>query len=195
MHRASGRPYRQYVEEELIAPLRLDGGAELAFTFGEPAAHARGYISRWSGLNASLGLFIDRGELISGTHDGWTQFKDMQVDGAAYGGLMGNTKGFARYLQALLREEAPFTAEITGPLFTQQKTLDGQAIPMALSWFKGELGGEPYFDHAGGGGGYYCELRVYPKSRRASVIMFNRTGIKNDHLLDRIDPLLLPVTP
>ncbi len=195
VHRVSGRPYTRYVEDELIAPLGLSSGEVLTFTMREPTAHARGYISRWSGLNASLGLFIDRGTFIAGTHDGWTQFKDMQVDGAAYGGLLGNAAGFARYLQALLRHEPPFTAEVTDALFTPQKTARGEALPMALSWFEGEVGGEPYFDHAGGGGGFYCEIRLYPKRRRASVIMFNRTGIKNDHLLDRVDPLLLSPAP
>lgn len=116
----------------------------------------------------------------------------MQVDGAAYGGLLGNAAGFARYLKALLNAEAPFTPELVDQLLTQQTTLKGEPIPMALSWFKGELDGQTYFDHAGGGGGYYCEIRVYPRARRASVAMFNRTGIQNDHLLDRLDPYFLP---
>lgn len=189
IRRVSGRPYTQYVEEELIAPLRLPPGAQLQFEMKSPAPYARGYIARFSFLNASLGWFIDRDAFMSGSYDGWNQFRKTQVDGAAFGGLIGNAAGFSRYLQALLKAEPPFTLSLQKELFAQQKTSAGEAIGMALSWFVGQTDSEPYFDHAGGGGGFYCEIRLYPQSRRASVLMSNRTGIKNDHLLDRIDAL------
>ena len=191
VQRVSGLPFAAFVEQQIIAPLRLPEGAVLRFSMGDPAAHARGYVARWSVLNALLGLFISRRRVLAGTHSGWTQFHDMQVHGAAYGGILGNAAGFARYLQALLRKDPPFSAEVCECLFAPQKTHAGADIPMALSWFRGACRGEPYFDHAGGGGGYYCELRLYPQRRCASVLLLNRTGVKNDHLLDGIDAPLL----
>jgi hypothetical protein len=62
---------------------------------------------------------------------------------------------------------------------------------MTLSWFIGSVDGERYFDHAGGGGGYYAELRIYPNLGRGSVLLANRTGLKNERLLDRIDRHLI----
>ncbi|MCP4978180.1 MAG: beta-lactamase family protein, partial [Maribacter sp.] len=44
-----------------------------------------------------------------------------------------------------------------------------------------------YFTHAGGGGGYYCEIRIYPENGKGSVIMFNRTGIRDERFLDNLD--------
>ncbi len=188
--RASGIAYTDYVQQELIAPLRLGAGERLSFSLRNLPQHARGYIRRFSLLNAMLGLFIDRRRALAGTHAGWQAFRDLYVDGAAYGGLLGNAAGFARYLQALLRSEAPFSPALTQLLFTPQTLRDGREVDMALGWFRGRLGAEPFFDHAGGGGGYYCELRIYPRLRRASVLLCNRTGIKNDRLLDVIDAAL-----
>jgi hypothetical protein len=58
---------------------------------------------------------------------------------------------------------------------------------MCLSWFTGNLKGNTYFAHAGGGGGYYCEIRIYPGLRLGSVIVFNRTGMTDERFLDKID--------
>jgi len=58
---------------------------------------------------------------------------------------------------------------------------------MCLSWFRGELAGQEYYMHAGGGGGYYCELRIYPGLGMGSVIMFNRSGMTRENFLDKLD--------
>jgi hypothetical protein len=76
-------------------------------------------------------------------------------------------------------------------LFTENVLASGAASGMATSWFIGAVDGHRYFDHAGGGGGNYAELRIYPDLGRASVLLFNRTGMKNERLLDTIDRELL----
>jgi hypothetical protein len=58
---------------------------------------------------------------------------------------------------------------------------------MCLSWFSGQLNGNKYFAHAGGGGGYYCEIRLYPDSGIGRVIFFNRTGMSDERILDKTD--------
>jgi len=58
---------------------------------------------------------------------------------------------------------------------------------MCLSWFCGKLNGKQFFAHAGGGGGYYCEIRQYPDIGKGSVIMFNPTGFRDEHFLNSID--------
>jgi hypothetical protein len=62
---------------------------------------------------------------------------------------------------------------------------------MCLSWIKGELNGNVYFAPAGGGGGYYCEMRIYPELESGSVILFNRTGMKDERFLDNVDKYYL----
>jgi len=62
---------------------------------------------------------------------------------------------------------------------------------MCLSWFAGELSGKKYFAHAGGGGGYYCEIRIYPEIKMGSVVFFNRTGMSDERYLDKLDKIHL----
>ena len=54
---------------------------------------------------------------------------------------------------------------------------------------KNLLNGIKYFTHAGGGGGYYCEIRIYPDIKRGSVIFFNRSGMSDERDLDKLDKL------
>jgi hypothetical protein len=62
---------------------------------------------------------------------------------------------------------------------------------MSLSWYTGILKGNKYFSHAGGGGGYYIELRVYPELGVGSVIMYNRSGMKDERILDKADAFFI----
>jgi D-alanyl-D-alanine carboxypeptidase len=64
---------------------------------------------------------------------------------------------------------------------------------MSLAWFRGELDGHTYYAHAGGGGGYYAEVRIYPELQRGSVILFNRSGMRDERFLDRVDRRLIEV--
>jgi hypothetical protein len=61
----------------------------------------------------------------------------------------------------------------------------------ATSWFGGDLDGHVYRSHAGGGGGFYAEIRIYPELRRGSVVLVNRTGVSDARFLDRVDRHLL----
>jgi hypothetical protein len=73
-------------------------------------------------------------------------------------------------------------------LFTENFTNGGKATGMCLSWFKGIINGQTFFTHAGGGGGYYCELRIYPDKNLGAVILFNRTGMRDERFLDKLHP-------
>jgi hypothetical protein len=74
-------------------------------------------------------------------------------------------------------------------LFTENYTIDGKPTGMCLSWFSGQLHGNRYYAHAGGGGGFYCEIRIYPDKELGSVIFFNRTGMSDERFLDKADVL------
>jgi CubicO group peptidase (beta-lactamase class C family) len=184
----SGQPYSQYVAEHLIAPLRLGDGETLGFDIPKPATHARGTLKRFGWLNAVLGFLIDRDRLVDTTAGRWVQLRNHHVNGAAYGGLIGNAHGLARYAQAQLARSDLLSPTSRALLFTTQPA-PGPA--RSLGWFAGALDDEPWYAHAGGGAGYYSEVRVYPRLARASVVMFNRTGIRDEHVLDRLDRHLI----
>jgi D-alanyl-D-alanine carboxypeptidase len=187
VRKATAMPYREYVLTEIIDPLSLAGDQHISFGIDHPQAHAHGYIRNWNWLNLALGWFVDRKTFLGPSADGWTQFRDFLVNGEPYGGLVGTASGFVRYLQAALRVEKPFTREMLDLMWKTGTTSSGESVRTGLAWRCGDLDGERFFGHTGGGGGYYCEIRVYPDVKRASVIMTNNTGISNQHYLDRVD--------
>jgi len=118
----------------------------------------------------------------------WQPFKVFYINGSSYGGLIGTARSFQVYVQQLLQtNNSLLNEEYKKLLFTENHTNDDRSTGMCLSWFCGQLNGKKYFAHPGGGGGYYCELRLYPEINRGSVIMFNRTGMSNEKFLDKVD--------
>lgn len=182
----SGVTYEEYVVQNILRPIGVPP-RELGFTT-DPAHHASGYHRRNSLSYPLLGWLLDRRRMLAVSEGVWQRFQPYVMNGAAYGGLSGTADGFACYVQALLDPgNTILSAQSRQSLFTENVLRNGKPSGMALAWFTGSLNGEPYYDHAGGGGGYYAELRVYPALRRGSVLLTNRTGLKNERILDRVD--------
>lgn len=59
--------------------------------------------------------------------------------------------------------------------------------PRSLGWVQGGLGSTRWCGHAGGGAGYYGELRLYPQIRRASALLLNVADFQDRGLLDAFD--------
>ncbi len=185
IEKVSEQPYEAYVEEQILKKLSRK---ELAFQIPDSAVHATGYHKRWSISNAVLGLFIDRATFMDKSIDGWKPFNSFYVNDPAYGGLIGTPAGLMAYIQELLKEESDLIpSPYKKQLFTENILAGGKASGMSLSWFTGELNGARYYTHAGGGGGYYVEIRIYPESGVGSVIMFNRSGMRDERFLDKTD--------
>ena len=114
------------------------------------------------------------------------------MNGPSHGGLIGTGAAFVIYLQELLKPNNRLISEKSKQdLFEENILNNGKASKMCLSWFKGELSGHTYYAHAGGGIGYYCEIRLYPELGKGSVIMFNHSGMTDARFLDNIDKHLI----
>ncbi len=183
----SGEDYRSYINKNIIQKLTLSSHAYLGFVIPDTMIHAHGYIKKWSFLNFGLNFLFDKSKFMDETYDGWTQFRYFYINGYAFGGLIGNARGFSGYLRALLQNNTFISDSSKLKLFKTQKLSDGEPIEMCLGWFEGKLGDKIYYAHAGGGGGYYCEIRIYPDANISSVIIFNRTGVSDDRILDKLD--------
>ncbi|HYW31002.1 MAG TPA: serine hydrolase domain-containing protein [Gemmatimonas sp.] len=182
----TGMRYECYITEEVLARIGVTAD-ELGFSV-DSARHACGYHKRRSSTYPSSELLLDRSRAHGGCEDAWQRCRPHYNNGPAYRGLIGTADGFARYLQALLDGSGTLlTPASQDLLFAEHLLSDGTRAPTALSWFRGALGVHRYFDHAGGGGGYYAEVRVYPELRRGSVLLCNRTGFRNDRILDEVD--------
>jgi CubicO group peptidase (beta-lactamase class C family) len=187
IEKVSGVTYEAYIENSIIKKLGIKTN-DLGFKVGETGKHAKGYIKRFSFYNLILSLFIDKSKYMSKSERGWKPFRNYYVNGAAYGGLIGTPDAFVKYIQELLRSDCQLiTNEYKMLLFTENFTNDRKPTGMCIAWFRGQLTDKKYFSHAGGGGGYYVEIRIYPESGIGSVIFFNRTGMSDERFLDKVD--------
>lgn len=189
IEKVTGKSYEDYVNEFIIDKLPIDS-SELGFETTVLSKPAKGYHKRFSFTNLILGLFLNKRKYMGKAVGNWKPFKPFYVNGAAYGGLIGKPSAFVKYVQALLKCDCQL---ISSPynklLFQEYKLNNGHKTGMCISWFKGELNGRTYFAHAGGGGGYYCEIRIYPEHNIGSVVFFNRTGMTDERFLDKVDAL------
>ena len=187
IEKVSGLTYEDYVRKNIIRYLNIKDH-KLDFTIYVPDNQATGYHKKWSLSNTMLGLLIDRSKFMGKTEGKWTSFMPGYVNGTSYGGLIGTAGAFVNYIRELLKPDCRLiTNESRNMMFTETMTHGGKPTGMCLSWFTGRLNGNQYFAHAGGGGGYYCEIRIYRELGIGSMIVFNRTGMKDDRFLDKVD--------
>lgn len=187
IEQVSGQTYEDYIWDNVLEPSGITP-AELNFEIINTDFLAKGYHKKNSLLNWIMGIYIDK-TIYRGEAEGkWQPFKPYYINGTSYGGLIGRPGAFMKYLQELLKDDCKLiTSEYKQMLFTENYTDKIKPTGMCLSWFTDKLNGNTYFAHAGGGGGYYCEIRLYPDAGIGSVIMFNRSGMKNERFLDKLD--------
>jgi D-alanyl-D-alanine carboxypeptidase len=187
IEKVSGLSYEDYIRTNILQPLDIKPN-ELDFIIADSNLHSKGYHKKYSFSNVILGLLIDKSKYVGATEGKWNSFKDNYVNGVSYGGLIGTPNSFVKYIQELLKPNCKLiTDDSKKMLFTENCTSNNKTSGMCLSWFCGQLNGKQYFAHAGGGGGYYCEIRIYPDLGIGSVIMFNRTGLSDERYLDKLD--------
>lgn len=186
IEKISGTSYENYIKQNIISRLSLQSD-ELCFEIKNPDRHAKGYHKRMSFTNYILGFLIDKAKFMDKPEGRWKPFKFIYVNGISYGGLIGKPLGFVRYLQELLKDDN----KLINPYFNKLLLAENKNTGMCLSWFTGSLHGIPYYAHAGGGGGYYCEIRMYPDKHTGSVVFFNRTGMTDERFLDKVDKYYL----
>lgn len=185
VERVSGLSFEEYISRNITDRCGIDR-SELDFTI-DSANHATGYQKYFTAMNAVLGFMIDKGKFMRERQGPWKPFKLFYNSGIAYGGMFGTSRGLMRYAQTLIKPNSVLLDDSVKSILFSESTVGGKPSGMAHSWFTGQLNGQQYFAHAGGGGGYYVELRVYPQLRVGSLIMFNRTGVSDERLLDDLD--------
>jgi D-alanyl-D-alanine carboxypeptidase len=190
IERATAQSYPNYVIANILMPLGLSA-REMDFAIPDPARHAKGYLARYSLMNLVKGFVIE--SKFWGEYEGkWLRLKSHQLNGQAFGGLVGTARGFSRFLQDQLRTESVlFGPETRRLMETQQADGANEPIPMTLGWHIGGTDGEVYFFKEGGGGGFHSEMRLYLTKGIASVVMVNCTEFNSTKFLNRVDRVFL----
>jgi D-alanyl-D-alanine carboxypeptidase len=165
---------------------------DMDFVIPDLVRHANGYLAKYSLTNLLKG-FVTDSKFWGDYEDNWLRLKSHHLNGAAFGGLVGTARSFARFLQDQLRTESVlFGSETKRLLETQQTDGAGQPIPMTLGWHIGKTHGTVYCFKEGGGGGFHSEMRLlYPMRNIASVVMVNGTDFNSTKFLNRLDKAFL----
>ncbi|MCX2745589.1 serine hydrolase [Mangrovivirga sp. M17] len=181
----SGLTYNEYISRNILDHLNTD--EYIGFDLPE-VNHATGYHANSWIQNLLLGLLINKKKMMYKANHDWNGFNPFFINGASYGGLISTPKALMSYCQALLNENGVLLSrKKTGEMLTEQLTSRGKSTNMCLGWFKGKIKDIEYYCHAGGGAGYYSEIRLYPSLNCGSVIMLNSSGMKDERLLDHLD--------
>ncbi len=183
---ASGRALPSYVTDAVLRPLGLTP-SEMGYSIPDSGRHATGYLEKYSLMNLAKSFLIDR-KLIGGYEGPWLTIRPHFPNGAAFGGLVGTARGFAKLLRDQLRPRSALLDEPTrGLLYAPQRTTRGRAVPMTLGWHVGGSSGTPIFYKEGGGGGFHALMRLYPAAGLGTVLMTNATGFDVTACLDALD--------
>ena len=183
---ASGVRFEKYVTDRVFAPLGITD-EQLGYAIPAAAPHATGYLERYSFMNLTKRLLID--DPYIGVYEGsWLRIEPHYLNGPAFGGLVGTAGGFARFLCDQLQPQSAILDPKARALFYEtQRTTRGVAVPMTLGWHVGTLARRTFFYKEGGGGGFHCEMRIYPTPGVASVVMTNATAFDVKRCLTALD--------
>jgi CubicO group peptidase (beta-lactamase class C family) len=190
VQKVTGVAFAAYVAQKVLQPLGVTP-RELGYEIPSLPEHARGYLEKYSLMNVFKRFMVGR-EFIGNYCGRWLEIYPHYLDGAAFGGLVGTARGFAKFLQDQLRPQSVLFGDSTrADFYTQQQTNDGSTVPTSLGWHIGSLDERRLYFKEGGGGGFHCMMRLYPSSGIGSVVMTNATGFNVHRLLDSMDSTVL----
>lgn len=181
---ATGLGFRRALQPHLIDLLDPGPADRLGFTPADRLSWSPGHLRHWGLPDLVLGGFVRRRDIVAATAGPWVQLRRHHVNGSAYGGLIGNARGLARFGRALLGQGGALEA----PLRQWACAFDTpRGAAHTLIAFTGELAGQRWLGHAGGGLGAYGEWRLYPAIQAVSVLLTNRAGLRDVRALDAFD--------
>ncbi len=184
----SGMSFNEYINANIIDKLNIP---EKFISFEIPDNNFAYGHHKAKGLLSNFVLkFFQKNKLVESTYGKWYELtKHFYLNGPAYGGLHANALSLAKYGNEILNKNTNLiNINSFNLMLTPVNLNNGQEISQCLSWMKRKLKNEDIFWHAGGGGGYSCDFRIYPDQNMVSVVMMNRTQkIKDLKFLDKID--------
>jgi D-alanyl-D-alanine carboxypeptidase len=183
---ASGISYKEYMRNHIFAKLNLPP-EEMGFTITPDSNHAKGYLKKFTFLNLFKSFVMDS-KYFGEYEDGWLHIENHYLNGPAFGGIVSSAKAISAFLRDVLRSESVlFSAETKMLFLKQQKNNDGKYIEMSLGWHIKTFNNIKYYFKEGGGGGFHCEMRIYPSQNIASVVIANNTSFDAGGFLNDVD--------
>jgi CubicO group peptidase (beta-lactamase class C family) len=183
IEKVTDKEYSVYIIKNIFEELGLTE-REIGFIIN--SNQTKGYLKRWSFMNIFGRFFVDKNTL-GKVENGWIGVNNVYLNGASFGGVFGSAKSFSIILQDLLSKQSKLLGETGKELLYSQQKIKGSDIDMTLGWHIGQLDNDIYYYKEGGGAGFHCEMRIYPKQEIASVLMVNRTSFNTRKILSQLD--------
>jgi CubicO group peptidase (beta-lactamase class C family) len=177
---AAGTSYESYVTDEVLTPLAMTATA-FAWTPSLLRDAATAYHPRRDPLRYLLPGWT-RGPVT----DGFVSLRHFDIDGAAYGGLVGSVVNAARFTQLHLRDgelDGRRIISAASATLMRDVRVPGRRYDVGLGWLRPRHARQAelaYVEHLGGGAGFYNAMRVYPELRLGVVMMGNATRYDHD---------------
>jgi CubicO group peptidase (beta-lactamase class C family) len=173
---ASDGSYEAFVRAELLEPL---GMSRTAYRWHDPALADVSRVTGYQRASRPLEWLVRRllpTGIIGGRSGKLVALEPFELDGAAYGGLIGPVTDAAR-LVALHCNDGMFAGR---RLLTSQSVramadiaTRGRPYDVGLGWFRPRREPGPHIEHFGGGMGFWNVLRVDPTTGRGIAVMSN----------------------
>jgi CubicO group peptidase (beta-lactamase class C family) len=176
---ASGVSYADYVRSNILAPLRMSS-SDFVYRTEMNARAATGYHPRYNAATPLLRWMVPSGIFDHRVGRLWALSR-FCVQGAPYGGLIGTVDDAAKFLRLHLdagEASCPTVLSSEGVAAMQRPTAHGRKLDVALGWFQRHAeraSGARYWEHLGGGAGFFSAMRIYPESGLGLVTMGNLT--------------------
>ena len=185
----SNKSYEQYIEEEILKPLMIENN-QASFTFNTFSSESRGYVQKFSIFNAIASFMLEG--FTSQIQGRWKTYKEhWYFNYPAHGGLISNAPSVSIFLRDQLSTRSKLMSQTQKKEFYRiQKPAESspmRSTDIAIAWFVNRDAYEMYYFHEGSAFGYVTEMRIYPESAIASVLLVNATKIPHKNLMDMID--------
>jgi len=179
----SGQRYEDYVRAEILEPLSMTATG-FSYSVAADEDVATGYQRRFQPMTPLLRLLLPKG-IIGATAGRFLAFNRFQVDGPAYGGLVGSVRDAARFLSVHLNHGEYERGRLLSPAAIQaMQTVQatGRKLDVGYGWFRrgADRAEGDFWEHLGGGGGFWSMMRIYPRDGVGVVTMGNVTSYDHD---------------
>jgi CubicO group peptidase (beta-lactamase class C family) len=173
---AAGMPFEEYVHRSVLQPLYMHN---TGFGHQTGGRTAMGYVK-----TPHIAAPVLRGLLPPGIagnrHGAYLSLNSFNVDGPAYGGLVGDVMDAAKFLQMHLRDGELEGKHVLAPESARRmRVLEhaGKPFTHGVGWFRRSPDStKPWVEHFGTGVGFWNIMRLYPGRGMGVVIMSNSTA-------------------
>jgi CubicO group peptidase (beta-lactamase class C family) len=185
---ASGTSFEEHVHSRILDPLGMRSSGFVVPPEAEDVA--AGYQRRFNPMTPLFRALLPK-DIMGKTEGSFVRFRPFLVDGPAYGGLVGPVRDAVRFMGVHLNDGLAGTTQILAPESVramQTSHARGRKMEVGYGWKRRLSDRAPadFWEHLGGGGGYWSMMRIYPEAQLGVVSMGNATSYDHASLAEAV---------